>query len=92
MSVVTSLASFSAQILAFASLPFYLQDVLHRSQVETGLLMTPWPVATGVAAFIAGQLADKFSAAILSAVGLAVLGVGLLSMGLLPTKTTSFAI
>ena len=60
MSVVTSIASFSAQMLAFVSLPFYLQGILHRSQVETGLLMTPWPVAAGVAAFIAGQLADKF--------------------------------
>ena len=74
MSVVTSIASFSAQMLAFVSLPFYLQGILHRSQVETGLLMTPWPVAAGVAAFIAGQLADKFSAAILSAAGLAILG------------------
>ena len=92
MSVVTSIASFSAQMLAFVSLPFYLQGILHRSQVETGLLMTPWPVAAGVAAFIAGQLADKFSAAILSAAGLAILGFGLLSMGLLPTETTAFAI
>jgi DHA2 family multidrug resistance protein-like MFS transporter len=92
MSVVTSIASFSAQMLAFVSLPFYLQGVLHRSQVETGLLMTPWPVAAGVAAFIAGQLADKFSAAVLSAAGLAVLGLGLLSMGLLPSETTPLAI
>jgi DHA2 family multidrug resistance protein-like MFS transporter len=92
MSVVTSIASFSAQMLAFVSLPFYLQGVLHRSQVETGLLMTPWPVAAGVAAFIAGQLSDRFPAAILSAAGLTIFGFGLLSMGLLPTETTSFAI
>jgi DHA2 family multidrug resistance protein-like MFS transporter len=92
LSVVRSIASFTAQMLAFVSLPFYLQGALHRSQVETGLLMTPWPVAAGVAAFIAGQLADKLSAAILSAAGLAVLGLGLLSIGLLPTQTTSLAI
>ncbi len=92
MSVVTSIASFSAQMLAFVSLPFYLQGILHRSQVETGLLMTPWPVAAGVAASIAGRLADKFSAAILSAAGLAILGLGLLAMGLLPTETTPVAI
>jgi len=89
MSVVTSIASFSAQMLAFVSLPFYLQGILHRSQVETGLLMTPWPVAAGVAAFIAGQLADRFPAAILSAAGLTIFGFGLLSMGLLPAETTS---
>ena len=76
MSVVTSIASFSAQMLAFVSLPFYLQGVLHHSQVETGLLMTPWPVAAGVAAFIAGLLADRFSAAIFSAAGLRILALG----------------
>jgi DHA2 family multidrug resistance protein-like MFS transporter len=92
MSAVTSVASFSAQMLAFVSLPFYLQNVLHRSQVETGLLMTPWPVAAGIAAFVAGRLADRYPAAILSGAGLAVLGLGLLSMGLLPTEAAPFAI
>ncbi|MGO9485602.1 MAG: MFS transporter [Rhodomicrobium sp.] len=92
MSAVTSVASFSAQMLAFVSLPFYLQNVLHRSQVETGLLMTPWPVAAGIAAFVAGRLADRYPAAILSAAGLVVLGLGLLSMGLLPTEAAPFAI
>ena len=68
-------------MLAFVSLPFYLQGVLHHSQVETGLLMTPWPVAAGVAAFIAGLLADRFSAAILSAAGLAILDSGFYQWG-----------
>ena len=54
--------------------------------------MTPWPVAAGIAAFFAGQLADKFSAAILSGIGLGILAIGLLSIGLLPKETTPFAI
>jgi DHA2 family multidrug resistance protein-like MFS transporter len=54
--------------------------------------MTPWPVAAGVAAFIAGLLADKFSSAILSACGLTIFGFGLLAMGFLPRATTAFAI
>ena len=62
LSVTTSIASFSAQMLAFVSLPFYLQGVLHRSQVDTGLLMTPWPLAAGVAAAFAGRLADRLPA------------------------------
>ncbi len=92
MSVVTSIASYSAQMLAFVSLPFYLQNVLHRSQVETGLLMTPWPVAAGLAAFVAGRLADRYPAAILSGAGLAIFALGLLSMGLLPVQAAPFAI
>ena len=92
MTVLTSIASFAAQMLAFVSLPFYFQGVLHRSQVDTGLLMTPWPLAAGVAAAFAGHLADKYSAAILSGAGLGILALGLVSLGLMPTQTTSFEI
>ena len=84
LAVLTSVASFSAQMLAFVSLPFYFQGVLHRTQVETGLLMTPWPLAVGVAAPLAGRLADRYSAAVLCGVGLAIMTVGLSLLALLP--------
>jgi hypothetical protein len=54
LSVPTSIASFASQMLAFVSLPFFFESALHRSQVETGLLMTPWPLAVGIGAPIAG--------------------------------------
>ena len=92
LTVVTSIASFGAQALAFVSLPFYLQNVLHRSQVETGLLMTPWPVAAGLAATVAGRAADRFPSAILSGAGLAALALGLLSLALLPADATSVGV
>jgi DHA2 family multidrug resistance protein-like MFS transporter len=91
-TVLTSIASFTAQMLAFVSLPFYFQGVLHRSQVHTGLLMTPWPVAAGIAASFAGQLADKYSAPILSGAGLGILGLGLATIALLPLQATSVEI
>ena len=31
-----------------------------RSPVETGLLLTPWPVATAIMAPIAGPLSDRY--------------------------------
>ncbi len=54
LSICTSVCSFCAQMLAMVSLPFYLQTVLGRSEVETGLLLTPWPLATMVMAPLAG--------------------------------------
>jgi MFS transporter, DHA2 family, multidrug resistance protein len=84
LSVATSIASFAAQMLAFVSLPFFFEGVLHRTQVETGLLMTPWPLAVGIGAPIAGRLADTVSAAVLSAAGLLVLCLGLALLAVLP--------
>lgn len=83
-SVVASLCSFSAQMLALIALPFYFQNTLGLGQVETGLLMTPWPVAVAVMAPIAGRLADRFSVAILCGVGSVLLAVGLTLLALLP--------
>ncbi len=44
LSIGTSVCSFCAQMLAMVSLPFYLQNVLGRDEVATGLLLTPWPL------------------------------------------------
>lgn len=90
LSVATSIASFAAQMLAFISIPFYLQGVLHWTQVETGLLMTPWPCAVGLSAPIAGRLSDRFPAAILSSAGLALLAVGLAALTLMPADAAAF--
>jgi DHA2 family multidrug resistance protein-like MFS transporter len=84
LSSLTSLCSYSAQGLAFVSLPFYFQTVLGFSAVETGLLLTPWPVMTAIAAPIAGPLSDRFPPAILGGIGLAILGVGLALVATLP--------
>src|SRR6201996_8947856 len=89
LSVATSVASFAAQMLAFVSLPFFFENVLHRSQVETGMLMTPWPLAVGIGAPIAGRLADKLSAAVLGAAGLLVLCAGLALLASLPGSPTT---
>lgn len=59
LSIGTSICSFCAQMLAMVSLPFYLQTVLGRSEVETGLLLTPWPLATMVMAPLAGYLIER---------------------------------
>ena len=84
LSSLTSLCSFAAQGLAFVSLPFYFQTVLGFSAVETGLLLTPWPVMTAVAAPIAGPLSDRYPPAVLGGIGLAVFSAGLAAIATLP--------
>ncbi|MGO8917087.1 MAG: MFS transporter [Stellaceae bacterium] len=84
LSIATSVASFTAQMLAYVALPFFLQDTLGRDQVETGLLMTPWPLATAVVAPLAGRLADRYPAGMLGGLGLAGFAAGLAALALLP--------
>jgi DHA2 family multidrug resistance protein-like MFS transporter len=84
LSSATSICSFSAWCLAFVSLPFYFQTTLGHTAVQTGLLLTPWPVATAIMAPIAGPLSDRFPPAILGGIGMAMLCVGLVLMASLP--------
>lgn len=83
LSVGTSVCSFCAQMLAFVSLPFLMQETFGLSQVETGFLMTPWPLVIVGAAPLAGILSDRYPAGILGGIGLATLTVGLLLLATL---------
>jgi DHA2 family multidrug resistance protein-like MFS transporter len=86
LSAITSVCSFVVQGMAFVSLPFYFEDVLHRSQVETGFFMTPWPLVVGIMAPIAGRLADRYPVGILGGIGLATLSVGMVLLAMLPVS------
>lgn len=84
LSVLSSITSFTAQLLAMVSLPFYLQNVAGRNEVETGLLLTPWPVATILTAPVAGRLIEKYHPGLLGGIGMVVYATGLLLLALLP--------
>ena len=80
MSIATSTVSFAAQTLAFVSLPFLFQYAFGRSAFETGLLMTPWPLALGVVAPFAGRLADRVRAGLIGGIGLVIFAGGLFAL------------
>jgi DHA2 family multidrug resistance protein-like MFS transporter len=92
MSIATSTVSFAAQMLAFVTLPFLFQSVLGRTAFETGLLMTPWPLALGVVAPIAGRLADKVRAGLIGAIGLTIFAFGLFMLSRLGTEPSTLNI
>jgi MFS transporter, DHA2 family, multidrug resistance protein len=86
LSAGTAVCSFAVQGLAFVSLPFYFEDVLMRSQVETGFFMTPWPLVVAIMAPIGGRLSDRYPAGFLGGLGLALLGIGMTLLALLPAN------
>jgi DHA2 family multidrug resistance protein-like MFS transporter len=92
LSIMTSFCSFTAQMLTFVSLPFLLQNSFGMSQVQTGFLMTPWPMVIVFIAPLAGMLSDKYSAGVLGGIGLALLSAGLLLLATIGAHPAPFDI
>jgi len=89
---LTGFLGFVASNFFIISMPFNLANVLHRSAVATGLLITPWPVAIVAVAPFVGRLTDRYPAALLSTIGLCLTGAGFLALRLLPAAPTDFDI
>ncbi len=87
LSLAASVFSFMAQMTGLVSLPFEIQRLGH-SAVETGLFMTPWPLALAFAAPFAGRLSDRYPAGLLGGLGLLALSAGLLLLAFFPAGGT----
>jgi len=92
LSVATSICSFVAQSMALVSLPFLFENTLGRNQVETGLLLTPWPLAVAVIAPFTGRLSDRYPAGLLGGCGLAVMATGLALLSAMPAHPATYDI
>lgn len=92
LSILTSMCSFIAQMLAMVSMPFFLQNTLNYSEVMTGLLMTPWALATLVAAPLAGYLVERIHPGLLGSIGMGLLAIGLFSLSRLTPASSEFEI
>jgi DHA2 family multidrug resistance protein-like MFS transporter len=89
---LTGFFGFVASNFFIISMPFDMMNNLGRTAVETGLLMTPWPVAIVAVAPVVGRLTDRYPAALLSTIGLAMTGTGFLLLRLLPPDPSNFDI
>ncbi len=92
LSLLMSMLSYSTQLLAFVSLPFYFHNVLQRNVVDIGLLLTAWPLATMASSLISGDLAKKYDPNLVALSGLACLLAGMLLMANLPSDPSNGAI
>lgn len=92
LSILTSICSFIAQMLAMISLPFFLQNTLRHSEVMTGLLLTPWPIATLITAPAAGYMIERIHPGILGSIGMVIFGIGLFSLSTLNAESTEISI
>jgi DHA2 family multidrug resistance protein-like MFS transporter len=77
LSMCTSVATFCGQMMALVALPFFFQGPLGRTTIETGLLITAWPIGVAFGAPVAGHLADRYPAGALGGIGLAAFAAGL---------------
>jgi DHA2 family multidrug resistance protein-like MFS transporter len=86
LSLCNSICAFGAHMAALVALPFDLQHRLGFSPVQTGLMMTPWPLAVAAAAPVAGWLADRFPPALLGGIGMAVMTTGIVLLAAVSTS------
>jgi EmrB/QacA subfamily drug resistance transporter len=84
---ISLLIAFAALFAANFLLPFFLERGQGLSDFESGLLLTPLPLAILVVAPLSGALSDRIGTRIPSAAGLSVLAVGLLSLTSIDAET-----
>ncbi|MBD5180189.1 MAG: MFS transporter [Bacteroidales bacterium] len=76
MSIITSVCSFIAQNVTMIALPFLYLNYYHFSEITTGLLMTPWPLATMIVSPIAARYVERHNPGATAAMGMAVFITG----------------
>lgn len=84
LSILTSVCSFAAQMLAMVSLPFLFQHELGLSVGRTGVMLSFWTAGLAITAPIAGRLADRLPAGALGGAGLVCMGTGCILVAILP--------
>jgi DHA2 family multidrug resistance protein-like MFS transporter len=92
ISIVASMMTYTAQGLAYVSLPFFFQNVLGKTPLESGLLLSAWPLTALIVAIRMGPISDRYPAPILCTIGILTMGAGLLCFALLPATPPLAAI
>ena len=86
LSVLTSICSFTSQMLAMVSIPFLLHHTFGFDAVRTGLFMTAWPLVIVFASPVAGFLVGKIHAGLLGGIGLLIMSCGCFLLSTMPAS------
>lgn len=92
MSIATSVCSFIAQNVTMIALPFLYLNNYHFSEITTGLLMTPWPLATMIVSPIAARYVERHNPGTTAAAGMAVFMTGVVLLLLCGTGVAEWNI
>ncbi len=89
LSLAAAQCNFIAQLLSFVTLPFYLHGV-GFTDVQIGLVMTPWPLAIALMAPVSGYLCDRYPPGVIGAIGLLLCASGQMLLAFLPAGAGVF--
>ena len=84
LGLTAGLLSYAVLFGALFLMPFFLERILGQTAAQTGLLLTPIPIALGLLAPIAGTLADRVGPAPPTVAGMASAAVALAALALAP--------
>lgn len=89
LSISTSVCSFIAQNVAMIALPFLFLNNYGFSEITTGLLMTPWPLATMIVSPFAARFVERHNPGVTAAFGMGFYAIGVLLLLLAPSSGIS---
>lgn len=91
LSAITAIGSFTVQGLVFVVLPLLFMFNLGYTQVQAGLLITPWPATLALMTFIAAPLSERVSPGTLGGIGMLLVATGLALLAGLSTAAATEA-
>jgi EmrB/QacA subfamily drug resistance transporter len=86
IGLLSGLLSYAVLFGALFLLPFYLERILGATPAQTGLLLTPVPIALGVMAPVSGALVDRIGAVLPTVAGMLAAAAALIGLALLGTS------
>jgi EmrB/QacA subfamily drug resistance transporter len=87
LGLAAGLLSYAVLFGSLFLMPFYLERILGLTAAQTGLLLTPIPIALGVLAPVAGTLADRIGPVAPTVTGMASAAAALAALALIPDVT-----